>query len=799
MSRRARGLLPAVAVAVLFLLPLIPEVLGTRRLIFRDAQITHWPWRRVAMAALGSGSVPFLNGSASGGQPLLANPNASLLYPTVLLELVLPPDSAFNLHYLLHVLWAFFGTLALARRIGLERGPAFVSGVAFAFSGMMLSYASAFLNSVAAAAWMPWCASAGIDLVRAGERRRLLRAVAATAIAFGLQLLAGEPALSLLTLLVTAFLALGDVFATGGGRASRRLGRLGAGGLAAGILAAMLAAALLLPLSGVLPLTYRGQHLYSEKAFGASPFALWRAIEWLFPRFNGDPGALAAGAHWQYALHSGELVYIWCVTLGVIPLLMVAIAGTRKDFWERRALWLAGGSVVSLLFALGSSLPLYRVLFALPFARRLRYPIKFYLVVTLCVALLAGLAAEKLWQRRSGLREAIALLLAVALYTAAFFLAGTGGALDRTVEPLLSGLAAPSSALLPAIRRSFRGDALFGLIATGVLTLFVFSRRARRPDVHMLGLATLILAFPWGLPLFVSADAKSLARPPALLHAVSGPGRIHISEKIPEFNVLATGSAHPSLSPSVSRLARAQIEEMIPQTAAPFGVRYLFDADPDGSYGYYNRLAAEAFASSTPSQRGRLLRAYGARWSLADESDANPLFRPITGFEIAGRRLVFSEADGWLPELRWASRAHRRSSLSGALELVRSEAFRPESEVVLPGRIDHTAVDSSLPARLATRRIEPDHAEARVEAEAAGHLLFSRTFFTAWRARVDGRPVPVLVANARELAVAVPAGAHEVAIWYDRGPFRRGVLLQALAFLAVASAARFPRNALRML
>src|SRR5262249_60258462 len=110
--------------------------------------------------------VPFVRARAPGGEPLPANPNAVLLSPTFLLERVLPPESAFNLHYLLHVLWAFFGARALARRLGVSDGAAFVSGIAYAFSGTMLSFGSAFMNSSAAAAWLPWCAAAALDLGR---------------------------------------------------------------------------------------------------------------------------------------------------------------------------------------------------------------------------------------------------------------------------------------------------------------------------------------------------------------------------------------------------------------------------------------------------------------------------------------------------------------------------------------------------------------------------------------------------------------------------------------------------------
>jgi hypothetical protein len=57
---------------------------------------------------------------------------------------------------------------------------------------------------------------------------------------------------------------------------------------------------------------------------------------------------------------------------------------------------------------------------------------------------------------------------------------------------------------------------------------------------------------------------------------------------------------------------------------------------------------------------------------------------------------------------------------------------------------------------------------------------------------VDGRDAPVLVANARDLAVAVPAGEHRVEIRWDERPFVRGVILQgaALLFLVLAAASR---------
>jgi hypothetical protein len=779
MSRRR--VLSGLAVAILFALPLLPEILGSRRLVFRDAHMTHWPWRRVAMTMLAEGHVPFVNETASGGQPFLANPNAVLLYPTVLLEKVVSPAAAFNLHYLLHVLWAFFGARLLASRLGLSDGAAFFSGIAFAFSGTMLSYGSAFANAGPAAAWLPWCVAAAIGVAGAETTRRLLSAAAAAGLAFGLQLLAGEPAISLLTLACAGVAAVAVSIGPRGPRLAR-VGRTAAGGILAGALAFGIAAPLLLPLLQVLPLTYRGQHLWSERAFGASPFAPWRIFEWFFPRLGGDPGALGAGAHWQYRLHEGDLVYIWSVTFGILPLLVVALAAVRRDFWSRRTAFIAAGGLLTLFFSFGLSLPFYRLLYAFESLRRLRYPIKFYLLTTLCVALLAGFGIDALRKRRAGRLEAVLLTAALVAFSAAFFSARENGLLDRSVRPHLAGLGAGPEDLLPEIRHVFRGDALFGAAAVLLLIGVVLFRRPERGGAYALGIGALLLALPCGLPLFVSADRRDLDRRPALLSVIGGPGRLYVSPGLSELPAFGSGETHPELPPTYAKLARVQVEELIPATGAPFGVRYLFDEDPDGSYGWVNRIAGEVLTASGPAERARLLSAFGARWILASAGEVLPGYRAVTGFSVAGRRLELHEAISPTPEIRWASRELRRPSLSGSLELVRSDLFRPASDVVLPGR-EMGRPAAAAPARVAVRTLRPDRAVADVDAPSAGHLLFSRTFFPSWEASVDGVPARVLLANGRDLGIAVPAGRHRVEISWNATPFRSGVVLQLLALV----------------
>ncbi|MEP6993715.1 MAG: hypothetical protein ABI968_04260, partial [Acidobacteriota bacterium] len=738
MSRRSREVLSGLAVVVLFALPLLPEILGARRLIFRDAQITHWPWRRAAVEMLAAGEAPFVDAHSSGGQPLLANPNAVLLYPTFLLERVLPPDSAFNLHYLLHVIWAFFGARALGRRLELSDGAAFFAGVAFAFSGMMLSYGSAFMNSAAAAAWLPWCVAAALDLARPSEARRALRAAAALGIGWGLQLLAGEPAISLLTGAMAACLATGATLVAPQGSLGKRMARLAAGFGAAALLALAFSAPLLLPLRGVLPLTFRGQHLYSKEAFGAVPLRPGRLLEWIFPRWNGNPSIAGMDTTRLQTREAGLTVYIWCVTFGVIPLCVFLAGAVRATFWRTRALALSAIAVVSLLLSFGFLLPFYRILFAIEALRRMRYPIKFYLLTSLCVALLAGLGAQSLAKRRLGRRETALLAAVGAALAAVWILAAPGGPIVRAI------LARAVESYVPfveALRSSVRADAFAGLLAVVCVGAWLRWRPASGNAGYALGVLTLLSALAWGLPLFVSAPSQELARVPALARLVAGPGRLYCADTtVPQLRWLEPD--YPRRLPRVVTFARRQIEHLFPATGAPFGVRYLFEMDPDGSYGFYNRVASEAARASTPEEADRLLRLFGARWVLAREDEPHPLFRAQTGLSIGPERLVLFEHAHPLPELRWAGRLYRRRSLSATLELVRSESFEPVSDIALPGPRDEDPTGPGSVGSLRETLAGASFARAEIEADGNGYLIFSRTFFPAWKGRVDGVSSP---------------------------------------------------------
>ena len=75
----------------------------------------------------------------------------------------------------------------------------------------------------------------------------------------------------------------------------------------------------------------------------------------------------------------------------------------------------------------------------------------------------------------------------------------------------------------------------------------------------------------------------------------------------------------------------------------------------------------------------------------------------------------------------------------------------------------------------------------RIVAPADALVVWSRTYFKAWLARVDGQAMDVQVADGHLIGVPVPAGAHEVEVRWSSSPLIAGTLvsLGALALVVL--------------
>src|SRR5438093_1159635 len=130
-------------------------------------------------------------------------------------------------------------------------------------------------------------------------------------------------------------------------------------------------------------------------------------------------------------------------------------------------------------------------------------------------------------------------------------------------------------------------------------------------------------------------------------------------------------------------------------------------------------------------------------------------------------------------------------SEDAALAAVLDPEFAPRRTVVLEGTDAPFAPAACADGGCAPGEVEtvaagPGRVRFRVTAQTASHLVVSANHAPGWRARVDGRPAPVLRADYALMAVPVAPGAHEVELWYRPGGFAPAVVLSLLGVALTA-------------
>ena len=233
--------------SLLFYYPLV--FLG-RALVDYDAFVYFYPQRVFLAQSLLAGHIPLWDPYLFLGVPFLANPQTAVLYPPSWLFVLGPVAGVYAVQLVLHAFLAAFFTYLLARHaFGVLPLAAAVGGLAYAFGGFAVGQVG-HLNQISAAAWLP---AVLLAYDRFAATRRMYW-VALGALALALQLLAGHPQETYMTLIVLGIF--GAVRAPW--RSPTRPGVVRLGGVGLCLLGAALAAAQLLPTLELTPLSIRG-------------------------------------------------------------------------------------------------------------------------------------------------------------------------------------------------------------------------------------------------------------------------------------------------------------------------------------------------------------------------------------------------------------------------------------------------------------------------------------------------------------------------------------------------------------
>ncbi len=292
----------ALGLAVASLAFYYPLVFLGRVLVDYDAFVYFYPQRVFLAQSLLAGRIPLWDPNLFLGAPFLANPQTAVLYPPSWLFLLGPVEVIYTVQLVLHAFLAAFFTYLLARHaFGIIPVAAALGGIAYAFGGFAVGQVG-HLNQISAAAWLP-------AVLLAYNRFTVTRGVAwlaVGALALGLQLFAGHPQETYMTLIVLGIFGI----VTAPWRNLRLLIICGVAGAGMCLLGATLAAAQLLPTLELAPLSIRGA-----------------GVSWLDAVAGSLPSYLAVRAllppYWILVPYTEYLGYVGvtAVTLGLVGVL----------------------------------------------------------------------------------------------------------------------------------------------------------------------------------------------------------------------------------------------------------------------------------------------------------------------------------------------------------------------------------------------------------------------------------------------------------------------------------------------
>ncbi|MFI5348461.1 MAG: hypothetical protein ACHQ2Z_02865 [Elusimicrobiota bacterium] len=725
---RGEGLLP---VGSLWRVPpwnaVLPPTAGNG--LLSDQLLNFWPWRVFMRSELLHGRFPLWNPLIAGGVPFAGCAQAAPFFPTSLLLLALPPAAWSLAAAFLKLFAAGFFTCLHARRLGAGKTGAALAGVSFALCGFMIAWLGH--PQTNAACLLPalfWA------LGRAGERGSP-RAWVPVAAVIGLILTSGHPPTALHVLTAGAAYAL---FISSRAPRSHRRALLSAASLAA-LGGFLLAAPALLPYFEYLSLSSTGA-ASASLARWSSALSPWTLLHLLMPLASGSPsrGAEVLGpAAFGFAPGSNFLERAgW---IGLPALAFAALALTRRRR-EPEVRFHAGLALFGLAAALGVP-PLPSVWRLLPVFSAAN-PTRLLLLFCFGASTLAGLGCEtdggpatRRW--RSWL---------IAFFSAALIL-------DLSAVALVwSGLTEPERGFVVG------QAAAFAVEAAAALAL-VSNPRSRR--WAPLAAAAFLLRIAIG----VNPSAPSALlypRTPAIdaLAAEQGEGRIFgLGAALAPDAGMALG-LRDARGRDFTTLKR--YEELVTGASGDFDFFSNAHTLPP-----WPRLLAVSAAIATPLSAGLV----PPNWRRIHEGDASVFRAPGPG-----RRALFVPAA-------------IAASSEEVLKLVRAPGFDPTRVLYLD---DGPPLRDASGGRGTTRIVSETSGEVVIDvlADSPGWLILLDSWYPGWRVEIDGVPARLRRADYDFRAVGVRGGHSTVRFYYAPFSFRLGLMLAALAALALAASWR---------
>lgn len=709
------------------------------------------------------GVLPTWTRDLYGGTPFVANIQHAVYYVGNAPWLFFPTSTALKVAVAITVAFGAF-SMYLYCRIALRTsaGAAILGGLAFGFGGVSLQHVI-LTNQLQAISWMPLVMLFGHLAL---ERARL-RWVVATAVAIGMQFLAGHPEEWVYTLGALALYGIVWTFASPAREWLRRAGqsvvRLGG----AVVLFVLLFGWQLFPTLLLRSQGYRQAANFHEQY----PLPKAIAVNSLLPDFGR-------------VVYGENPSHIGMVALG-LAILGLAMR-SRLHRWVR--VWMVVLAAFGFVMALGNATPIYRIAYDnVSIVRGFRVPSRYLMLPTFALSAAAALGLDALLRSetwRARLVDAGRALVLLVLGTAFVFALGDmkrpDGSLREWGLAGLVGVACWAVASFRAVPRVLLAMVL--VVTTG------WELNYARPKAEYRGVAPNATYDMYG---------------PLMERMAREGGRYVTNARLP--NEGATGSPIPlpeGMKPGLDfDYFRAGFGyRVIARPNVHVGLHTETIIGRDGGlmpFRLYKDFFETAMHTSGTVQRGihisppsawnwEALDFLGVRWFVT-----NPL--PVEEARVLSAH-GFTHVDSYAFADLWGRPEPPVLRVVGGVDVVPDPtarlamlkgpyALQRRAIVEQPVSVSADATGSVRDARVGNTTVS-----ASVTATAPALVVLSDPWYPQWHVYVDGKKAELLRVDHAFRGVRVEAGTHTVTFKYEDSAHVRGVVLALLTILGLAVA-----------
>lgn len=712
-----------------------------------------------------------------GGMPFIDGMHGDIFYPPSLALFFLSAEQMWGWKLVLHIFLAGTFTYLWLRELGVTRGSAMLGGIIFMTGADLVSLVfpggdgKLFVSALAPLAFL------------LTERAvRLGRARDYGAFSLGIALLLFTSHMQLAYFCVWG-VTLYFLFRLGqrwrGGLGQRRaLGSLAAFALA-GVLGVGAAAVQFVPPLGYLrEWSHRAEKTASAEAGGyeySTTYSLHpeEIMSLVVPSFVGDnvqTETRSGQTYWGRNAFKINNEYAGLIGLVLLPLLFLRRRRAERNRDREQLTWFfVGLGGLSLLYALGANTPLFHLFYLIPGVSLFRAPSLIIFLYGLSVATLAALAFDRALELGRDTADESkaarrALWIGVGVLGVLAVLASTGILITMWRGVFYSSIGGEKIAALathmPDINAAFWISFVIAAAVAGVWE--GYARGWWSAHSALIGLC--VVAF---------LDQYHVSRP--FIHAT----------------VLMNAAADP-----VTFVADESIDYLKQRQAAGEVFR-AFDLTGAYRYNVFAIHGIEQMAGHHGNEIGRYRELIGG-------DEPYNLQQSLNLFDLTNTEYVTATPDMQLPGYAEVFRGSRslvlrkadilpRAYLVGTVEVVPdslavrrmlAQDFDFRGTAVLAGPLPAEIEIQAAPqggGQWLERSV--NHQRIKVTSDRPALLVVLDNYYSAWQARVDDRPTPILRANHTFRAVPVPAGEHEVTFTYNADYLRGPALASAIILL----------------